>query len=370
MMSEQTKIAAKFFVPNAILAGAVIKLLIDNNWGTAMIIIASIVSLIIVFDNYKQFETRHQKQPSAFVAASAFAAFEVLLYNSKLFVNVAATIVLLAFLTVMFGENSTQSGRIVAWTMLRFVIIVLTADASHVAWWRFAQLLLFLSIFSPILLKYAKQADEHIAQARTRIVGVSTLTVVWFVYSVNDIVPQSLPVVLIATPMVYIVSTCLIGEFDLLQVNEWQRAHYVASAIKACVMLIVLLNFAWPHHNVVEDVVPQCNDFPNTELCTSGMPKSYITAYCCCKKGFIKMPKKNACVIEDCLSNLERNPLQDCCKFDRVPETESLLSGTYMCRCNNQPGKTVNQYDAKTNTCSCSASYAGKACQITSSTQK
>ena len=365
--SFQMKTLLEAAVPNAIVVGAVLKLMFDNDWNQAMLIISSIVFLILAFDNYKQFVAHKQHTPSSFVKLTAIAAFEVIVYQSVLIINISATVLALAYLTFIYKDttNKSVSGRIIAWTVVRFIIITFSAPASHESWWRLSQLLLFLAIFSTILLKYTKQASDMIGKDRTRIVGTSTLAIVWFIYSIDDVVPQSVPIPILAMPLVYMVSTCLHGE-SKLHANDWQEKEWLDVAIKIIVLITVILSFVWPHHDIINDVIEPCGSYSNTQTCLSGSAQVRITEHCCCKQGFVKMPKKQACVIEDCVSNLKRNPLQDCCKIRRDPSTESLLSGAYMCRCNNQPGTTLNEYSATNNKCLCKQPFYGTACQFTS----
>ena len=335
-----------------VVCGGLLKSLISNEWNTASILITALVAAVMI-----ALYTVKSKAKESVTYIAAAAAFEVLVYELHIPFNFLATTIILAISAYtnphkVEGDTVKLPAVMYPWLFARFIMMTFATDAAYESSWRLAQVLLFFTVLFQL----------RSGNQKSRSAVTAVLVSVWLLYSGNDVVPHDIPIVCIVLPIVYVARVAA---------DSSDKANTGSSqAVLFGVIMTITLCYLWPHHElVVGDDSGPCADVPNTEPCVSGMPLTYVTPSCCCKSGFMKMPKKNACVIDSCQSKLNRAPSQDCCGIKRMPNTEALLYGIYQCRCNNDPVRMQHGYDATANTCLCQAPYTGAYCEYTTSTE-
>ena len=330
------------FATPAVLLGALIKWCITSNGNLAALVLTSFTALmtglLLIQLHYSNKLQKYAKQFWPGITLVGVIALEFLLYAEDIFWQILATLFILTCLLLLYKPKNEQFYSILfAWITLRFIFIIITQNLSYIALWHTAQIVLLLIFIIP---------KQFIAVG-----SASVFVAVLVLYSYKNVVPHSIPFLLVALPLMYVALLPL-------------QTKKVIIDVKVLLVIVIITCMLFPHHSVDVKPIDQCTTVPNTQICAQYSLQTQITDSCCCKPGFIKMPQQNACVRDLCLSNFKRDPSKDCCKISRNPETENFLSGEYMCLCNNQPGQITNTFDANTQSCVCNNGLTGDLCNV------
>lgn len=332
----------KMVAAPALIWGAIVKACILSDGNAAILVLSSIIFLMTGIDIYHTVNDNNKKQPSFFTILASVVAIEVLLYD----LSIAIQLILLPLGAAYLMYSDVLLKYVVAWALLRVVILTATAPEGSQLLWRVSQLVLLIGLAAAYLMPYNRNAERAIT------VTICVITAI-LLFNGKDTLPHKLPVWLIIIPVSYLVGAVMSDKTNRIETF--------------IVFAIICVCFIYPFSDEQTSQIQSgpCAQFSNTIPCSdvSTTFQLRISNDCCCDHGFIMM--ENMCIIEECKSNLLSNPKRDCCKIMRNAVSDNFLHGPYQCLCNNKPGEGyIHKFDFIDKKCICAPPNFGEYCEF------
>jgi len=305
--------------------------------------------------------------------AAVVIAIEILIevYNTSTIVQVIITgSCLVAVMIMAFMGINIPIEYITAWTMFRLVRIT-QSEVGTEGQWRLCQVMLTMLVGAHMIRRFAGITGGivRLTARMETLMTISVLLAVLMLYDQKEVLPWDIPLILLSFPLAYIASISLPRPVELRD-GERPRRDMPARLfefIAGCAAVGALVAaFSYDRPVVVFTATTDPCNFALTNMHTCKGPADlYVGGTCCRDTLHVVVPSDTVlrtAPADYCLNILYGPGNLDCCGNKRSTLTDHLMSGEYVCLCNDSPieenGNTLNR-----GVCSCGPGFSGTACE-------
>jgi hypothetical protein len=306
--------------------------------------------------------------------AAVVIAIEILIevYNTSTIVQVIITgSCLVAVMIMAFMGINIPIEYITAWTMFRLVRIT-QSEVGTEGQWRLCQVMLTMLVGAHMIRRFAGITGGivRLTARMETLMTISVLLAVLMLYDQKEVLPWDIPLILLSFPLAYIASISLPRPVELRD-GERPRRDMPARLfefIAGCAAVGALVAaFSYDRPVVVFTATTDPCNFALTNMHTCKGPADlYVGGTCCRDTLHVVVPSDTVlrtAPADYCLNILYGPGNLDCCGNKRSTLTDHLMSGEYVCLCNDSPIEENGNTIDINGLCSCGTGFSGTACE-------